>query len=328
MKTQLLEDIGQSATLSLVPSDTVVSNRSHKAAPARAATPARPRSASGVWRQKPAGEPVDVVTQQPDQAPPLPEIPPPFEPVAAVEAQYVPPRPPHQAAIAPVEPTLDVEQAQSAPAPQGPVFDFTPPSPAAPGPDLFKHEPARAERSGRRYLLWGSCVLASALAIQAGWWLYAEREDAGTLALVADELKAEPQFDKAVKRRAVGAKEMTLGPDGEVTVAPAAPAIPPLVLLTPERGAESTPAAPLPKAIQHTEHERPVPAIKPARAKLERAPDRQLVRQVAMQAEKKPEPESAMSATLKACREHGYLAAQCVKHACSVTKYGFVCRGK
>lgn len=236
MKTQLLEDIGQSAPLSLVPSGRV---------PNPAAGAAKPRSAFGVWRQKPAAD---------EQPPPQP-------------------------------------------APQGPVFDFTPPSPST-APDVFKREPGWLERSGRRYLIWGACLLSSALAIQAAWWFYEERKDEGTLALVADELKAEPQFDKAVKRRALDAKEFTLGPDGEVHVESAAPA-PPLVLLEPE---------PEPVAQQ--------------------APARKIARKPVVQAETKPDPESAMSATLKACREHGYSADQCVKRACSVTKYGFVCRGK
>lgn len=245
MKTQLLEDIGQSATLSLVPSGRV-SNL-----PARAAMP---RSATGVWRQKPAA-------------------------------------------------ADDDEQAPPQPAPQGPVFDFTPPFPST-APDVFKREPGWFERPGRRYLTWGACLLASALAVQAAWWFYEEREDAGTLALVADELKSEPQFDKALKRRALEAKEFTLGSDGDVHVEPAAP-VPPLVLLEPEPEPEPEPT---PVAQQ--------------------APVRKIVRKPAVPAETKPDQESAISATLKACREHGYSADQCVKRACSVTKYGFVCRGK
>ena len=177
-------------------------------------------------------------------------------------------------------------------------------------------------------MLWGSCVLLGALLIQAGWWLYEQHKDAGSLALVADELKAEPQLEKAVKRRTHGAKEFMLGPDGEVGVAPAVPvsspspsprasqAVPPLVLLDPEPVAQPAHAAPLPKPVHRSE--RLVATSKPVRAKVEPVPQR----------ENKAEPESTMSATLKACREHGYHAAQCVERKCSVTKYGFVCRGE
>jgi hypothetical protein len=363
MKTQLLEDIGQSATLSLVPSDRVANSGSYKAgqdiAQAPVDAPVRSRSAFGVWRRKPDDEPVVPATQQPE--PPLPAAPPAFEPIAAVETQHVPPQLVHEAVITPAEPTLGANATQSESAPHGPVFDFTFPSPATSAvPDLLTRETSWFERSGQRYLLWGACVLAGALVIQGGRWLYQQSKDAGVLALVADEVKAEPQLDKAAKRRAMGAKEFTLGPDGEVQAAPAsstsprphpAPTLPPLVLLKPEpaaaakvipaatleadreavraphkleRVAEQAPAAPLPKEIHRTA------AAKPARARVERAPDRPIEREPVMQVAKKSEPESAMSAmsaTLKACKEHGYHPAQCVAHKCSVTKYGFVCRG-
>jgi hypothetical protein len=39
-------------------------------------------------------------------------------------------------------------------------------------------------------------------------------------------------------------------------------------------------------------------------------------------------PDTSMAATLKACREHGYHASQCIKRQCSVGTYGFACRGR
>lgn len=358
MKTQLLEDIGESATLSLVPSGRVANTKSHQGVPdiaqARAAAPVRPRSAFGVWRQKPGGQPVALATQQPDQQPAPLEAPTGFEPIAAVEAQPVPSQPVHEAAIPPAAPTLGANPPQSETAPPGPVFDFTPPLPTTPAPDLFKREPSWFKRSGRRYLLWGSCVLSGALIILAGLWSYAGRKDASVLALVADESKAEPQFDKSAKRRSIGAKEFSLGPSGEVQVAPAAfasspsplptaaPTLPPLAMLEPDaatntrlqeppkpqRIAEQAPAAPLPKRVRRTARTQVDAASKPARARVERAPERQLARAPVLQAERKSEQDTAKAATLKACREHGYQPEQCVKRACSVTKYGFVCRGK
>jgi hypothetical protein len=294
MKTQLLEDIGQSATLSLEHSGKVANAESRPVEQVTAqpppAKPVKPRAAFGVWRQKPESEPVALVTPPPSyQAPP----------------EQAPPPPLYE------------------PFPQGPVFDFTLPSPTAPAPEQMKDEPSRLQRSGRRYLLWGSCVLASALVVQVGWWLYGEQKNSTELALVADEFKDEPQFNKAVKRRATSAKEFTLGPDGEVQVAPAAtPApvpkpsqpVPPLVLLEPE---------PVVEKMAET-----VVAAVPIRKKVHVAPKPAPVEeQLHTAAEKKAESESAMAATLKACREHGYHPAQCVKRGCSVTKFGFVCRG-
>ena len=361
MKTQLLEDIGESASLSLVPSGRVANSTSHQGEPdiaqARAAAPVRPRS-EFVWRHRPAGEPVVIATQQPDEAPPPLEVPqPPSEPIAAVEVQQLPPQQVHEPAIPPAEPRFAAQPTQSNPVPQGPVFHFAPPWPTKPAPIRVKREPSWFERSGRRYLLWGSCVVSGALVIQAGLWLYEKRKEADAPAPLAKQMKAEP----AAKGRAIGAKEFTLGPGGEVQEVPGAPSssqrplprtaqtVPPLVLLKPdpatvtkvepaaaleagrvvlpappkpERVAQQAPAVPLPKAMPRTEREQLAPASKPARARAERA------REPEMQTEKKLALESATSATLKACREHGYHAEQCVKRACSMTKYGFVCRGK
>lgn len=329
MKTQLLEDIGESATLSLEPSGKVsnsgIQKGLHAIAHESAAAPVRPRTTFGVWRQKPEGEPVALATSPLEQPPPMVEALPDFEP------------------------TFAANPVQSDPVSQGPLFDFTLPPPTTPAPGLPKRESGWFERSGRRYLLWGSCVLAGALVIQAGWWLYDERQDAGAQALVADEVKVEPQLPKAAKRRAFVAKEFTLAPDGAVQVAPAAPprpapAIPPLVLLKPEPAAdtrrqtpaqprpqpvvEQAPAAPSANALHRAGREQLVPTARPVQTKAERAPERRLASESVTPAEKKPEPESAVSATQKACKDHGYTAAQCVKQACSVTKYGFVCRGK
>ncbi len=191
MKTQLLEDIGQSATLSLVPSGRVATHKADEAlavsAPVRPAAPPKPRSAFGVWRQKPAGEPaISALDQQAQPA----KVPVEVEPIAAPQAQHV-----HSQAIA--EPAIP---AAAEPAQHGPVFHFTPPplTALASTPDLVQPEPTWFERSGPRYLKWGACVLSGALVVGAGLWFYDERKDAGALALVADEVKAEPAFNKAV----------------------------------------------------------------------------------------------------------------------------------
>ena len=291
MKTQLLEDIGQSATLTLVPSGKVLNataeNLEQDIAQALAAMSDTPRPVFGVWRQKPASEPIAPANVEPEQQ---------AAPLQAV----------HEDAVAPVEHTFAADPPPTDQPPRDPLFEFTVPWSSTPAEDVFKPEPSWFERWGARYLLPGLGMLAAALVILGGLWFYEERKDATALALVADEVKAQPQVNKAVQ------------------VAPvAAPTVPPMVLLKPEpaavaepdnkkvqashepeQAAEPAPVAPLPKRVRRAE----------------RAP--------VVLADAKSEPVSGTTAMLKACREHGYQAAQCVKRACSMTKYGFVCRGK
>ncbi|WP_426210521.1 hypothetical protein [Massilia sp. TWP1-3-3] len=249
---------------------------------------------------------------------------------------------------APPVPVAPVSAAEAAL--QGPVFDIILSSPLAPQSDLIEPERTWIEPSVRRYLLCGSVVLAGVL---IGAWLYGEKKDAGALAVVAAQVNAQPQIGKVVKRPAMGVKEFTLGTDGEVRVASVVPAtspsvpphavpvVPPLVLLEPKKVAELVPAAsaaPLPKRVRRVERAQVIAAPakverakvareKVAREKVERAKvDRAPERPVAREAE--PGSAFAMKATLEACKNHGYQPAQCVKQACSVGKYGFVCRGK
>ena len=333
MKTQLLEDIGQSATLTLVPSAAGSAPKADipvlDVAQATAATPVGPRAATGVWRQKPAGEPAVPATSPPERPPAPPQARAVFVP-PAVEAAPDQPSPPLPEEItAPAEPVFSAPAMQSEAALQGPVFDFTTPSAAVPAPDLRSSEPGWFERSGQRYLLWGLYSVAGALFIQAGVWFYEERKDVAAPSLVAAESKVKPQAAKVAIHRITAAKEFTLGPGGEVRVTPPAPAsspsavprtapgVPPLVLLEPEQAIGVK--AELAQAPQRTS--------KPARAKVKHVPVHQVARAPVMPAQRKPEPGASREAMLKACRAHGYQAAQCVKRACSVTKYGFVCRG-
>ena len=375
MKTQLLEDIGHSASLSLVPSGRESDFRSHQGAQritqAPVTKPAKPRPAFGVWKARPAGEPVDFAPQQQKQPLPPVEILPVVAQIAVTDALETSPPQAYEAAISPAEPTPEpvATMVQSEPAPPDPVFDFSPSTPAPLAADPFTQKPTWLKRSGQRYVLGGVCALSVALIALAGVWLYGERKGASTLALVADASKAQAQSDIAAQRRAVAAKEFTLSPDGEVRVAPAAPASTPapvptpapppsLVLLEPEpvpapkvepvpvraavraqrqaspkpeRVAAKAPAAPLPRRVRQTAREQLNAAAKPARSartRAERAADRQVARTPVTPVARKTEQESSKDATLKACKEYGYSAAQCVKRACSVTKYGFVCRGK
>ena len=118
MRTQLLEDIGESATLFRVPSGRVADTTSHQVGPdiaqAPAAAPATPGS-NYAPRHRPASEPAVIATQQDEASPPV-EIPqPPSEPVAAVEAQHIPPYQVHEPAISPAEFMFAAQAMQSNP---------------------------------------------------------------------------------------------------------------------------------------------------------------------------------------------------------------------
>lgn len=335
MKTQLLEDIGQSAALTLVPSGDASNSRADNAVPgdlrqAPAAIPVVARSATGVWRQKPAAEPAVLATPKAEQWLSAPEAPTVVDSAAAAEAQHVPAPPLSEADKAPAEPALAMHSNYNTPSPQSAVFDFTTPSPAMPTPDLSSSEPGWFERTGQRYLLWGLYAVAGGLFIQAGVWFYEERKEGAALAPVADESTVTPQAGNAATRRAIPAKQFTLSPGGEVQMGPAAPApppgmVPPLVMLEPDPTPATKVKAP---PVQQAEHNSLRGAPKPERARLKRAPEHRLARAPVIQAVRKPEQDFSAAASLKACSAYGYSAAQCVKRACSVTKYGFVCRGK
>ncbi|MFC5460452.1 hypothetical protein [Massilia niabensis] len=408
MKTQLLEDIGQSTTVSLAPSKIVANSNAdtqvRNLAPAGKAQPVRPRADLGVWRQKPAAEPLISPTQQPDQRPATLELQNVFEEIAALEAQLVDPTQQREPAIAPVEPphalatpaaaprqeaptppakflpeppdppakpvhkpavpqaeaTLAPHTTQDATVPQDPLFDFTAPLPAQQAADPFTRAPTGLTQSRKRYLLWAACVLSGALLIQGGRWLYQERNDAGSLALIANEAREKPQVDNAVKG-AIAPRELTPGPDSDPSVTPTVPAsrpvstVPPLVMLEPEPStvakveqssplvadrveqqmapkpepvAKQAPAAALPKPPSRTAEKQTDAPAKRATEKAKREPVRQVARASAAEAERPAKRDTTMTATLQACREHGYNAVQCVKRACEVTQYGFVCRGR
>jgi hypothetical protein len=69
-------------------------------------------------------------------------------------------------------------------------------------------------------------------------------------------------------------------------------------------------------------------AAEPAKEKRKREPVRQLAQASAVAPGRPAEPDTSMEALLKACREHGYHATQCVRRGCSLTQYGFACRGR
>jgi hypothetical protein len=389
MKTQLLEDIGLSAERSLSPAASAGHPQAANASPGRAVAGkvalADRRAAVGVWRQKPVGAPAaPAIEEAKEPAPPqlheaVEEIPAP-EPQSVPPATGavltapplpdplfdftlpVPPSPPQSqrepALRMAEEDTPAVNPASSATLPHDPVFDFTPPATPPQAAAPFVPAPSSPAQSPRRYFLWGACLLSGALLIQGGRWLYQERSEAGSLALVASQAKEVAPVD-----RAIAVKEAT--PDAAARVQPIAaastplPAVPPLVMLKPEEyaapKAEQAPAPVKSQAAPPTQS-KPRPAAKPrsappvskpspkpstrkaqapavatvvpAKERRKREPARPPGRASAVAAKKPAQPATATAATLKACRERGYGQAQCIKRGCSITRHGFSCRGR
>ncbi|WP_156648835.1 hypothetical protein [Massilia sp. Leaf139] len=384
MKTQLLEDIGQSAESLPTPSQPVAPATArkevHQPAPEGNTTPARQRTAAGVWRKKSAAAPVIPTSPQPEPQPTPVELQSVLEELAALEAQYVPPGAQQAPAVVPAElehvlatpseaplpapdlppaePTPPPMFAQDATVPRDPLFDFTEPLPPSQAPERaanpFTRAPAAPARS-RRYAIWGASALAVALLALGGHWLYQERNDSGSLALIANEAQ------QTVKAPAIAARTSTPRAEAEAAVTPPEPAsrpassVPPLVMLKPDPPAAAKPEPPSPPAVDSAEPEppakaepvvqqKPAPPLpkrterivrKPSDVErkrvtkpVERPPVRQAARAAAVATGKPAGLDTSMEATLKACREHGYHAAQCVKRDCRVTEYGFVCRGR
>lgn len=354
MKTQLLEDIGQSAALSPAPSTTSVGSKAGRA---------------------PGAPPASATQESGGQTSPL-DLDDVFEEIAALEAQYVAPNGQHDPAAAavdpapglamhaegprepglgPAEPTLDPlpthGAAHGAAAPHDPLFDFTQPAPATEAAAPITRVAAGRTRSGPRYLLWAACLLVVALLVQGGRWLVQERSQAGPIALAGAEAKDAPRVDEPAQPGALAARVSTAGPAAEVDPAPSrpAPAVPPLVMLEPAPSAagkagQRAPAPepepePGPAAAQESAPAAPKPASRagraqsdaaaePAAARREREPVRHTARVSAATTDRPSAIDTSLAATLKACREHGYHATQCVKRGCAITEYGFVCRGR
>jgi len=365
MKTQLLEDIGENAPLSLTP-------------PVKAGQPITGSTTQNLPPERSA--PAVADTPQPAQAaaPDL-DLDSVFDEIAALEAQYVAPVPNHEPVLEPTEPARSapddalplkpamapagsapsLDPAHGATVPRDPVFDFTLPlpEPQAAGPQAaapFTPAPNWSARPRRRPLLWVAGLLSAALLVGGGWWLYEEHQLAGSLALVADGAKETVVVPTAVEESTVGTNHMDAAPPAAPASNPA-PAVPPLVMLEPEAPAaakaEPSPQAPaeqeqagtasgseadaarsaafpLPKSLSRAAREEAAASAKTAPRKARPEPVRQLARASAVQAERPATGEGAMTALLRACREHGYHAAQCVKQGCSLTQYGFACRGR
>lgn len=380
MKTQLLEDIGESAAL-FPPTSRPAGNPNLEQgvpvrAPASSAPSARPRAATGVWRQRVVPEPLSPATRPAEDAAPL-ELDKIFGELAALEAQFVHPETQQPLPASHAEP-LDqpgsaLEEAATVPnptltatAPRDPWFDFTPPAPAPHMAVPFTPAPAGLLRSKKRFLAWGAAAFSAALLAWGGRYLVQERHDDGSLALVASQAIIKPRADVPSDGRGLAATAPGAEPGTGAPVPPALaasapspemapPGVPPLVMLEPDppaavkpepaarpatgrgdaltapklvRAAKPAPASPQKKPPIRKTRERADAIATAAKEKRQREPVRQLARAPVVQAEKPFAPDTSMAATLKACREHGYHAAQCIKRQCSVGVYGFACRGR
>lgn len=300
--------------------------------------------------------------------PPVPPVPPaqPQPPAMAPSApqpelQAPPAAPLHVPAAAPAGPTLGPDPTDTATVPQDPLFDFTLPSPELQAGNPFTHPGAGASRSGRRLFLRSAGLLALVLLVLGGGWVYLAYQETGALPFIADAAKDTLQVEKTVQPQPIAEAASTPEPGPVAPITPAEPAsrpassVPPLVYLerdpppapkaeqpvssaadqapprtapAPAPAAEPAPPPPLPKRSSQKARERSEAPAKRAAPKTERAPVRQLARASVVAPDKPSGPDTSMEATLKACREHGYHAAQCIKRGCSVTEYGFVCRGR
>lgn len=220
---------------------------------------------------------------------------------------------------------------QAAAVPPDPVFDFTPPAPALQAADPFTR--AGSTRSRQRYLVWAACLLVLALLILGGRWFYQERNDAGSRARVADQAQAAPQGGKTVQLPAHAIDDAGATPAEPAR--PGSPAVPPMVMLERDASAAAKPArvpGPTPGQDQARTAPQPEPVAQQAPAAASpKPPSRLPARQPAGATAETGQPEvqdTSMTATLKACRQRGYDAAQCVKRGCSMTRYGFACRGQ
>jgi len=385
MKTQLLEDIGESAALFPPTSRPAGNPNLEQGAPVRApasnAPSARPRAATGVWRQRVAPEPPAPATRPAEDAAPL-ELDKVFGELAALEAQFVHPEIPQPLPASHAEPLDEpgsaLEEAVTVPnptltatAPRDPWFDFTPPAPAPHMAVPFTPAPAGLARSKKRFLAWGAAAFSVMLLAWGGRYLVQERHDDGSLALVASQAIVKPRADVPSNGRGLAVPAPAAQPGTGTPVPPAVsasaplpempppdvapPGVPPLVMLEPDpplavkpepaarlsagRGAAVTapkvvhaakpaPAFPQKKPSIRKTRERADVVAAPAKEKRQREPVRQLTRARFAEAKEAFAPDTSMAATLKACREHGYHAAQCIKRQCSVGAYGFACRGR
>ncbi len=285
MKPQLLEDIGDSQSPADMRSELPAFR---KYSVPRQAIPPLPRSHFGVWRDR------DVQTmpimEQPQAAPGMSE-----PSLGTVDEKTF---------------TDDrVEDIFAAP-PENLFITPLEPESAAPAPS--------ATRS--RLATWGSALLVLALVAGGSLWLFNDRKDEASLAVVAGKLGGGP-----------AASVSTSAPQVLPPAVRQAENIPPLVVLEPENTVEREPEN-VAEVTVPAQDERPTSAQQPVKKPTS---TRTRTKTAAVKSEPRPAllkaknsvGEASASAFSKACSALGYREAQCRKRACVLTKYGLACRG-
>lgn len=274
------------------------------------------------------------------------------EPEPEPEMPAAPSQPPHAPAVLPAEDRTAPNPAHIAAVPQDPLFDFTEPLPAQQESNPFTPAPTVLARHGKRYVLGAAGLLSVALLVFGGRWLYQERNDAGSMARTAAQARvATPANGQAIAEKA---SLPAPGAEGRAQAdVPVSSPVPPLVMLErdppaaikpeqalpsveeappvarkPKRTVEKKTASTRPKPIIRKADEPVRTAARPAQERPKREPARQFARATATPVDSPAAPDTSMAALLRACRAHGYHATQCIKRECSVTAYGFACRGR
>lgn len=364
MKSQLLEDFGDSRSLPAVPSPVSpppppqavpepapqVQASSGVPAPRPRVWRARRASAPPVWRAREAAAPESVA----------PEVPPPSEP-APVPSE---PAPMFASRPAP-QPAADVIPSFASRAPDGALrFPVT--------------HPSWFERSGRRLVAWGAAALLAVAVVGAGAWVYQDRKVAATLALVAGEStpaavivpyvppapelapplvlvkpgtstpEPAPEMDDSRQldvRLPASAGEVEEGEEEKFaeTAVKAAPAAAAMVAAAPapkakpevrkEAERKPTPRKEPVKKVQSKEEARKADTRKAAaKSEPRKADAKKTERKTAARTAppSKPaaaEPALSQAETLRQCRAAGYHASQCARRGCVATRFGLACRG-
>jgi hypothetical protein len=274
----------------------------------------------------------------------------------------------HEPAVPPARPTLAPDPADAPTTPQDPLFDFTLPSPELQADNPFTPPARATRSRQRYLLWGACLLSVALLGLGGRWLYQERKDAGALARIADDvkakpQADKAVQRQAVVPQAPAPAPRADAGPGPVEPASRPASSVPPLVYLPPEpraaAKADPPPAAkaeqpaplaaspaesrtsskpapaaeqgriyPIPKRSSQKERARSDAPARRAKAKPEPAPARQLARASVAATEKRSGPDTSMEATLKACREHGYHAAQCIKRDCSVTEYGFVCRGR
>jgi len=295
MKPQLLEDIGDSRDSQSAP-DIRSNLRTSKVIPIslKAASAPLPRTHFGVWRDR-------QVTEAPTE-----------DKLSTVPDE-------HEVVSPSAKDKLSANRAEKS---RVPTLDenlvIAPLQPDSNGLG------SATSRFGR-LATWTAAATALALVAGSSLWLYKDRKDEATLAIVAGNLKGEPAAARPVPAARVAQPVITAQPEK----------LPPLVLLKPIEVAKVEPETVLEVKVPETQAEtESTPVLEePAKARAQLRKGRRTAsavraqpRRVTAMAER-PSDVSPTAALSKACRALGYHEAQCRKRACVLTKFGLACKG-